>query len=272
MSKLLESIDVHSTWKKDEVFYNQIIELLEGNKQLIGIENEIGPSCSYTPRKEKVLRFFETNLEEICVVILGQDPYPQAGVATGRAFEVGNISTWRDHTSQTSLINIIKSIYKMEKDIAEKKDVKEKDVKISEIRNEIENDNFNINLSIECWFNNLKEQGVLFLNTAFTCEIDGKPNSHRTHWEDFTITIINHIITKRPDCTWLIWGNNAKKIMEKCKDTKKYKSPHPVNASFYKVDNCFKKTKKIIKTKNGKPIDWLGNAPSKINSHKKESK
>ena len=34
--------------------------------------------------------------EDVRCVILGQDPYPCPAFATGRAFEAGNVATWRE--------------------------------------------------------------------------------------------------------------------------------------------------------------------------------
>ena len=34
--------------------------------------------------------------DQVRCIILGQDPYPEPGFATGRAFEAGNLATWRE--------------------------------------------------------------------------------------------------------------------------------------------------------------------------------
>ena len=34
--------------------------------------------------------------EQVSCIILGQDPYPEPGFATGRAFEAGNVAEWRE--------------------------------------------------------------------------------------------------------------------------------------------------------------------------------
>ncbi len=44
---------------------------------------------SFTPTEENIFKAFKiTKFKDIKVVILGQDPYPQRGVATGLAFAV----------------------------------------------------------------------------------------------------------------------------------------------------------------------------------------
>ena len=49
------------------------------------------------PRDAHLLRAFDgTAPDDVRCVILGQDPYPDPGLATGRAFEAGNIKSWRE--------------------------------------------------------------------------------------------------------------------------------------------------------------------------------
>ena len=49
------------------------------------------------PRDAHLLRAFDgTEPDNVRCVILGQDPYPDPGLATGRAFEAGNIGAWRE--------------------------------------------------------------------------------------------------------------------------------------------------------------------------------
>jgi len=203
----------------------------------------------YTP-KNNVLRFLTTDLSKIKVVILGQDPYPQEGVATGRAFEIGDKKSWCEPIKQTSLINIIKSIYKTYHD----EDVEKMD--ISQIREEIKVGKFKINRLIKDWFDNLEKQGVLFLNTAFTCEID-RPNSHSDIWKDFTEKLISHIVKKRPDCIWFIWGDDAENVVENYQTIKKIKCCHPRLYSFVNTNKSFAATQNTNQKSEVK-INWLG--------------
>ncbi len=49
------------------------------------------------PKGAHMLRAFDGIApEDVRVVILGQDPYPCAAFATGRAFEAGNVAAWRE--------------------------------------------------------------------------------------------------------------------------------------------------------------------------------
>jgi uracil-DNA glycosylase len=49
------------------------------------------------PKGAHALRAFDgVAPESVCCVILGQDPYPEPGFATGRAFEAGNLAGWHE--------------------------------------------------------------------------------------------------------------------------------------------------------------------------------
>ncbi len=64
------------------------------------IESVIGDD--FNPAPNQVLRFATTDFSKIKVIVLGQDPYPQKGVPTGRSFEVSNLLSWCDKFKQTS--------------------------------------------------------------------------------------------------------------------------------------------------------------------------
>ena len=90
----------HSSWKA-------FFERDDIQKMIEDIECKIDDN--FTPSADKVFRFAEVDLKKLKVVILGQDPYPQEGVATGRAFEVNG---WDQMGTNISLQNIMKLICK----------------------------------------------------------------------------------------------------------------------------------------------------------------
>lgn len=56
-----------------------------------------GKSFPGAPPGAHLLRAFDDIVpDDVRCVVLGQDPYPEPGFATGRAFEAGNIDTWRE--------------------------------------------------------------------------------------------------------------------------------------------------------------------------------
>ena len=183
------------------------------------------------------------------VCILGQDVYYQPNVATGRSFEVGGLNSWSTPFTQVSLKNIIRLIHKNYNNITNYEDIK----KFSEIVKEIEANKFPI-LPPNEYFSSLEQQGVLFLNSYFTCEI-GKPNSHRNIWLQFSIKLLDYISNRKSDLIWFLWGNEAISKKQYITNGKFYESRHPMLCSkqypndFLK-SNCFKDTMNII--------NWLG--------------
>lgn len=212
------------------------------------IEKNIDLSAKeFTPNADRVLRFFSNSIDDIKIIILGQDPYPQKGVATGRAFEVGTLKTWDDKFNNVSLKNIIRAIYYT---------YKSEYLKYSEIKKEI-GLYFQLK-SPDQLFVNWEKQGVLLLNTSFTCQI-GKPNSHEKLWYPFTNQLLKYIAKKNSNIIWFIWGNNAKSIIDGVPVKNAIKTMHPMmcykkegrddDFLFGKI-NCFKETKDLI--------NWLG--------------
>lgn len=174
-------------------------------RELKHIEREIGNN--YYPTKENVLRFLNQDLNKVKYIIVGMDPYPTEyekdgkfyPIATGRSFEVGNYNSWMESTKNKSLTNILKAIY-----IANTNDSKSN---IKEIREKIGTKEFDI-LEPNQLFDDLEEQGVLFLNYALTVE-PHKPGSHTHLWENFTISLRDYIIKNNPNVIWILWGKDA---------------------------------------------------------------
>jgi uracil-DNA glycosylase len=192
-----EKIEVDNSWNK---FLTTNIK-----DELKEIENSIGDE--FTPTPKKALRFLSIDLNDIKYIILGEDPYPQKGVATGRAFEVSNVEScvesWQKTSINASLKNILKLIHKHQQGNSKVKS-------IAEVRKEIKDKSFKM-LPPDKIFDHWEKEGVLFLNTAFTCEI-GKSGSHRLIWSCFTKKLINFISSYCSNLTWCLLGNHAAKF------------------------------------------------------------
>ena len=100
---LLDSLEkIDASW--DSFLSPETISLLAS------IEKQIN-SAGFTPPVSRVLHFLSLPLNQVKIIILGQDPYPQKGVATGRAFEVGTLKSWNQTFNNISLKNIVRAIY-----------------------------------------------------------------------------------------------------------------------------------------------------------------
>jgi uracil-DNA glycosylase len=204
-------------------------------------------STNSTPDTSRVLHFLTLPLSNVKVIILGQDPYPQQGVATGRAFEVGTLKTWNQTFTNISLKNIVRAIYHT---------YQGEYFKFSDIKMQI-GKSFLLK-GPDQLFIEWEKQGVLLLNTSFTCEI-GKSNSHEKIWKPFTLLLLEFIAKNNKDATWFLWGNNAKEIVSGISIHHKMESMHPMmcyEAPGREADFLFGKTNPFTETRH--IINWLG--------------
>lgn len=230
------SKNIHSSWY--DFFTNDI------NKKLKEIEKNLEKEEDVTPPFDRMLWFFELDLSNIEVVIIGQDPYPQKGVATGRAFEVGNITSWFDKFPNTSLKNIVRALYALNDN--------DTILKYNEIKEEIKNNRFSI-LSPQKIFKHWEEQGVLLINSSFSVAV-GKPDSHTKIWESFTNELLRYINSQMPEAHWMLWGAHAKNKVEQLTIKNKSVSRHPMLCSNHEDDFLFGKINhfKLLQDR----IDW----------------
>ncbi len=180
------------------------------------------------PKKTLVFRAFTTNLDEVKVVILGQDPYHTPGMAEGLAFSVPN-----SQPMPPSLVNIYKEI---DADIGSHK---------------------NPHGSLAGW----QKQGVLLLNTVLTVEAH-KPKSHaKKGWETFTTAAIEYLNKNRPHLVFILWGRDARN-KKSLIDTSKHlvlESAHPSPLSAYQGffgSKPFSKCNEFLKKHDEEPIIW----------------
>jgi uracil-DNA glycosylase len=236
---------IHPGWKP--FLTAEIIDILKE------IEGQIAASHS-TPFPEKVLRFLTLSPDEIKVIILGQDPYPQEGAATGRAFEVGTLKSWSEPFRNVSLKNILRLLYKT---------YHGRVVKFNELKEQLGQE-FRV-LPPGKLFGHWEKQGVLLLNTAFTCEV-GKPGSHSAYWQPFTARLLAFLATRQPSAQWFIWGNHAEKAVAGLDLKHAFHTRHPMmcyDKPGRTTDFLFGEVNPFGALKND--IDWTGyaNSPEK---------
>jgi len=198
-----------------------------------------------TPGAGQVLRFLSMDLSRVKVLILGQDPYPQLGVATGRAFEVAGLNRWQEPFRNTSLKNIVRALY------AAKFDAFKKFKQIAE-------SGFSWLLPPDTLFSHWEDQGVLLLNTSFTCVV-GASNSHEKYWRDFSMRLFRYIAQQNDQIIWFLWGNHAQQIVQPVPLTYSYKTMHPMlcaNKENRPADFLYGRVNVFAETAH--LIDWYG--------------
>ncbi len=200
-------------------------------KNLVAFVKEEYRNHTCFPKGNEIFNALDTTpFEDVKVVIMGQDPYPNPGHAHGLCFSV------QEHVKPfpPSLINIFKEI--------------EQDLGIP----------FPANGTLTRW----AKQGVLLLNAVLTVR-KGQPRSHQGKgWEQFTNEIIKKISDEKENVVFLLWGGDAKKKKKLIDTTKHFvlESGHPsplsANRGYWFGNKHFSKTNKFLQSKGLKEIKW----------------
>ena len=210
---------------------------------LTALENE-----PKNPPENCIFRFSTVDLDRVRAVILGQDPYPQPGAATGRSFEVAGLTSWLRPIRQSSLRNILRAICAAETG---------KMLPYREVQARIADGSFRILPPDRLW-DALEAQGVLFLNAYLTCR-PGEPLSHRALWLPVARAMVSYIDRRRgADAAWFLWGADARHFAPLIEKGRRFESRHPMMAGSgpdgFLSNPCFRETADLFR--------WTGIFPA----------
>ena len=192
------------------------------------IKKEYSEQVIYPPSQDIFNAYHLTPLEEVKVVILGQDPYHNVGQAHGLCFSVKP-----EVEIPPSLINIYQELH-------------------DDLGCFIPNNGYLVKWA---------KQGVLLLNTVLTVRAHQAFSHRNMGWEEFTdasIKVLNEV--DRP-IVFILWGKPAqsKKKMLTNERHLILEAPHPSPLSAYRGffgSKPFSATNDFL-IKNGiQPIDW----------------
>ena len=188
-------------------------------------------STIYPPAKSVFAALNLCPLDQVKVVIVGQDPYHGPNQAHGLAFSVS-----KGVPPPPSLKNIFKEAMD--------------DVAIDQPRHG----------NLEHW----AKQGVLLLNTVLTVR-RGQANSHsKQGWEEFTDEVIRILNARQEPLVFLLWGNPAAKKAQAVDATRHtiIRSSHPSplgatkTASPFLGSRCFSRANEALIAMHQEAIDW----------------
>jgi uracil-DNA glycosylase len=172
--------------------------------------------------------FNHTPLQQVKVVILGQDPYHGPGQAHGLCFSVN-----KGIMKPPSLVNIFKEL--------------QTDLGIP----------MPSHGNLESW----AKQGVLLLNATLTVRAHQAGSHQKKGWEEFTDNVIRTLSREGQGLIFLLWGNYAQ-AKEQLIDTTRHhvlKAPHPsplsASRGFFGCRH-FSKTNEILSSQGREEIDW----------------
>ena len=203
----------------EQPYYKKLMEIVEEeyeNHQIFPPKEEIFSAYEYTP------------LEQVKVVIIGQDPYHNDNQAHGLCFSVR-----KGIKIPPSLVNIFKELE-------------------SDLGCAIPEHGY-----LESW----AKQGVLMINTVLTVRAHEANSHHGLGWEKFTdatIRVVNEI--DRP-VVFILWGKPAQMKKRMLTNPKHLilEAPHPSPLSSYRGffgSKPFSQTNTFLKMHGETEIDW----------------
>ena len=159
--------------------WSKVVDLHEADRFIKTLSASNHIIC---PQLKDIFKAFTLcSLNNLRVVVIGQDPYPQRGVATGLAF--ANSS---DTIQLSPSLEILKE---------------------SVINYTIPHRTINFDPSLEKW----EAQGVLLLNSALSCEL-GRVGSHTLMWRPFMKSLLTNLSCYHTGLVYLLMGTQAQTL------------------------------------------------------------
>ena len=193
------------------------------------VEEEYKASSCY-PEFDAIFAAFDLcPLDEVKVVLLGQDPYHGPGEAQGLSFSVPE-----GVKHPPSLVNIFNEI--------------ESDLQIP----------YPTSGNLERW----ARQGVLLLNATLTVRAHEAGSHQKQGWEIFTDDVIKAISARCNGIVFLLWGGYAKKKQKLIDESKhlilssEHPSPLSANRKHWFGNKHFSQCNEYLETRGQKPIAW----------------
>ena len=156
-----------------------------------------------------------TPVDQVKVIILGQDPYHSPGLAQGLAFSIPSNIPINSREFPSSLRNIRKALA-------------------------LENFGNLPHGDLHHW----ASQGVLLLNIALSVKL-GEAGSHANiGWSSLVNQLISALTMQKPHLVWMLWGGHAQSklsLIEQGRDQLILCSSHPSGLGVFKTDRPFLK-------------------------------
>ena len=222
MTRSLEEL-VHPSW----------IPVLESQRETLTALGEFlraegAAGRPWLPAGDAILRAFSTPVDDVRVLIVGQDPYPTPDHPIGLSFAVA--------PDVRPLPRSLQNIYRELVD----------DLGVARPKTG----------DLTPW----TSRGVMLLNRVLTVQA-GNPGSHRGKgWEDFTECAIRGLV-QRPDAPLvaILWGRDAQSLQPMLEDTPVIASAHPspmsADRGFF-GSRPFSRANELLEELGDDPVDW----------------
>jgi len=181
----------------------------------------------YLPAGDKVLRAFNTPLDDVRVLIVGQDPYPTPGHPIGLSFAVDP----HVRPLPRSLANIYRELH----------------------------DDLGIAPPAHGDLTHWSRSGVMLLNRVLTVQA-GAAASHRGKgWEAVTDHAIRTLVDRGTPLVAILWGRDAQGLKPMLGDTPAIESVHPSPLSASRGffgSRPFSRANAMLEAQGAAPVDW----------------
>lgn len=180
------------------------------------------------PIEQRYRAFTLCPIDNLKVVIIGQDPYHKLNQANGLAFSIAN-----GEKIPPSLRNIFKELAD-------------------------DTGTIRINTDLSDW----AKQGVLLLNAVLSVR-EGSANSHKDYgWEIFTNRVIQKISDEKNNIVFILWGRYAQNVAKNVDRTKHciiqstHPSPLSANRGGFFGSKPFSRCNEYLQMNNKDVIIW----------------
>jgi uracil-DNA glycosylase len=191
------------------------------------LSTEISLGREYHPSQNSIFNAFSVPLDDVRVLIMGQDPYPTPGHAMGLSFSV-----------QPHVVPFPKSLNNI----------------FEELSNDLGCDKPQTG-DLTPW----KDQGVMLLNRVLTVR-SGEAGSHRNiGWQSITDAVIGALTSRDKPLVAILWGNDAQAVAPLLGDTPVVAAAHPSPLSAYRGflgSKPFSKTNSLLNAQGDPGINW----------------
>lgn len=191
------------------------------------LREELAQGRGYLPAGDVVLRAFTIPVDEVRVLVVGQDPYPTPGHPIGLSFAVA-----------PDVRPLPRSLTNIHRELVDDLGVPQPS-----------------NGDLSAW----AEQGVMLLNRCLTVR-PGAPNSHQGKgWEAVTDRAIEVLASRGGPLVAILWGRNARNLAPLLGEVPRVESAHPSPLSArngFFGSRPFSRTNDLLTRQGAAPIDW----------------